>query len=119
MMPGRKHRIPERVGSEAGQDAAAVMLHRAFHWAVVASFIAMGGMVAGLILNWPSIILVVSTVMLLVVQYPVAFLLHWRICAVENLSRIHLLLYLLNPVLAWLALFLLRKQAAKHAGSAD
>jgi len=92
-------------------------IHRTFIKIIATSFLATVLLGCGVVFNWPQFILDISGLAFFLTSYPIAFYLHWRICSMENLSKVHMLLYILNPILAWIALFFMRNAASKPEGA--
>jgi hypothetical protein len=84
---------------------------------IVASFIVSAAIMAGAIFNWPHALHEILVPLYLLICFPIALIVHWRLCNAESISKTHLLLYLLNPILAWTFFFFQHNANNKRATS--
>ena len=92
-------------------------LLKAFVALIAASFIVSAAIMAGVIFNWPQALHETFVPLYLLISYPIALFVHWRLCNSESISKTHLLLYLLNPILAWVFFFFQRNANNKIPAS--
>ena len=63
--------------------------------------------------HWPHPTLDITFALLMLIQYPILFIIQWKLCSFYGVSKVHLLLYILNPILAWIAFYLFKHFGAK------
>jgi hypothetical protein len=86
-------------------ESTAPELKKYFSIVVACSFLMSIGMIAHAFVPYSGSLYDLVVLAYIVLSYPVAISLQWRLCGLYSIPRHHMFLYVLNPIIAWVAFY--------------
>ena len=90
------------------------LLFGSFVCGVIITFLLYGMIGLAIVFDFHCITITkIANPLLALIQLPIMFVIQWRLCSSRNLSKLHLLLYIINPILSWSVFYFYWHKATK------